>query len=52
MMSVTREDFFKLHGGMPRKVSEEIDLMQFTSGRVSELEAGLNTEEFKRGGGR
>ncbi len=30
----------------------EFDLMRDKSGRISELEAGLNTEGFKRGGGR
>ncbi len=52
MVSVTKEHFFILYWGMPTEVSEEIDLMQFKSGRVSELDAGLNMEEFKRGGGR
>ncbi len=44
--------FLNYTEGTPREVSEEIDSMQFKSGMVSELEAGLNAEEFKRGGGR
>ncbi len=34
------------------QVSVEFDLMRDKSGRLSELEAGLNAEGLKRGGGR
>ncbi len=44
--------FFRTKGGIPRELSVEFDLMQDKSGRISELEAGLNTEGFKRGRGR
>ncbi len=36
---------FIIKGGIPR----ELDLMRDKRGRISELEAGLNTEGFKRG---
>ncbi len=57
MVSVTKEQssfthFFKIKGGIPRELSVEFDLMRDKSGRISELEAGLNTEGFKRGKGR
>ncbi len=56
MISVTNEQisfayFFKTKGGIPRELSVEFDLMRDTSGRISELKAGLNTEGFKRGRG-
>ncbi len=44
--------FLKLRGGIPRELSVEFDLMRVKSGRISELEAGLNAEGFKRGRGR
>ncbi len=44
--------FFRTKGGIPRELSVEFDLMRDKSGRISELEAGLNTEGFKRGRGR
>ncbi len=44
--------FFKSKGGIPRELSVEFDLMRDKSGRISELEAGLNTEGFQRGRGR
>ncbi len=44
--------FFKTKGGIPRELSAEFDLMRDKSGRMSELEAGLNTEGFKSGRGR
>ncbi len=57
MISATKEQssfahFFKSKGGIPRELSVEFDLMRDKSGRISELEAGLNTEGFKRGRGR
>ncbi len=42
--------FFKTNGGIPRELSVEFDLMRDKSGRISELEAGLNAEGFKRVG--
>ncbi len=42
----------KLRGGIPRELLKEFDFMRDKSGRISELEAGLNTEGFKRGRGR
>ncbi len=45
-------NFFRTKGGIPRELSVEFDLMRDKSGRISELEAGLNTEAFKRGRGR
>ncbi len=42
--------FFKTKGGIPRELSVEFDLMRDKSGRIFELEAGLNAEGFKRGG--
>ncbi len=55
MVSVTKEQssfahFFKTKGEIPRELSVEFDLMRDKSGRISELEAGLNAEGFKRGG--
>ncbi len=55
MVSVTKEQssfahFFKPNGGIPRGLSVEFDLMRDKSGRISELEAGLNAEGFKRVG--
>ncbi len=52
MVSVTKEQssfahFFRTKGGIPRELSVEFDLMRDKSGRISELEAGLNTEGFK-----
>ncbi len=44
--------FVKTKGGIPRGLSVKLDLMRDKSGRISELEAGLNTEGFKRGRGR
>ncbi len=44
--------FFKIKGEIPTELSVEVDLMRDNSGRISELEAGLNAEGFKRGGGR
>ncbi len=57
MISVTKEQssfthFFKTKGGIPRELSVEFDLMRDKSGRISELEAGLNTDGFKRTRGR
>ncbi len=57
MISVTKEQssfahFFKTKGGIPRKLSVEFDLMRVKSGRISEFEAGLNTEGLKKGRGR
>ncbi len=54
MVSVTKEQssvahFFKTKGGIPRELSVEFDLMRDKSGRISELEAGLNVEGLKRG---
>ncbi len=54
MISVTKEQssfahFFRTKEGNPRELSVEFDLMWDKSGRISELEAGLNTEGFKRG---
>ncbi len=48
MVSVTKEQssfahFFRTTGGIPRELSVEFDLMRDKSGRISELEAGLNT---------
>ncbi len=34
---------------MPRVLWVEFDLMRFMGDRISELEAGLNTEWFKKG---
>ncbi len=56
MVSVMKEQssfahFFKTKGGIPRELSVEFDLMRDKSGRISELEAGLNAERFKRGEG-
>ncbi len=47
MVSVTKEHrsfthFFKTKGAIPRELSVEFDLMRYKSGRISELEAGLN----------
>ncbi len=55
MVSVTKEQsycahFFKTKEGIPRKLSVEFNLMGYTSGRVPELQAGLNAEGCKRGG--
>ncbi len=44
--------FFRTKGGIPRELSVEFDLMRDKSGRISELEAGLNAEGFKRWRGR
>ncbi len=57
MVSVTKEQssfahFFRTKGGIPRELSVEFDLLRDKSGRISELEAGLNTGGFKRGRGR
>ncbi len=57
MVSVTKEQssfahFFKNKGGTPWELSVEFDLMRDKSGMISELEAGLNAEGFKRRGGR
>ncbi len=57
MVSVTKEQssfahFFRTKGGISRELSVEFDLMRDKSGTISELEAGLNAEGFKRGGGR
>ncbi len=57
MISVTKEQssfahFFKTKGGIPKELSVEFDLMQDKSDRISKLEAGLNTEGFKRGRGK
>ncbi len=56
MVSVTNEQssfahYFKTKGGIPRELSVDFDLMRDKSGRISELEAGLNAEGFTRGGG-
>ncbi len=56
MVSVTKDQssfthFYKTKGGIPRELSVEFDLMRDKSGKISELEAGLNGEGFKRGGG-
>ncbi len=57
MVSVTKEQssfahFFKTKGGISSQLSVEFDLMRDKSCRISELEAGLNAEGFKRGAGR
>ncbi len=57
MVPVTKERssfarFFKTKGGIPRELWVEFDLMRDKSGRISELEVGLNAEGFKKGGGR
>ncbi len=58
MVSVTKEQssfahfFFKTNRGIPRELSVEFDLMRDKSGRISELEAGLNAEGVKGGVGR
>ncbi len=57
MISVTKEQssfahFFKTKGGILKELSVEFDLMRDKSGRISELEAGLNAEGFKKGGER
>ncbi len=57
MVSVTKEQssfahFFRTKWGIPRELAVEFDLMRDKSGRISELEAGLNAEGFKRRGGR
>ncbi len=44
--------FFKTKEGIRRELSVEFDLMRDKNGRISELEAGLNAEGFKSGGGR
>ncbi len=54
MVSVTKKQssfahFFKTKGGIPRELSVEFDLMRGKSGRISELEVGLNPEGLKRG---
>ncbi len=56
-MSVTKEQSsfahsFKTNGGIPRELLVYFDLMRNKSGRISELNASLNAEGFKRGGGR
>ncbi len=53
MVSVTKEQssfahLFRTKGGIPRELSVEFDLMRDKSGRIYELEAGLNAEGFKR----
>ncbi len=57
MVSVTKEQssfvhFFRTKGGIPRELSVEFDLVRDKSGRISELEAGLNAEGVKGGVGR
>ncbi len=57
MVSLTKEQssfahLFKTMGGIPRELSKEFDLMRDKNGRISELEAGINAEGFRRGGGR
>ncbi len=49
MVSVTKEHnyfahFFKTKGGMLKELSVEFDLIRYKGGRISELEAGINTE--------
>ncbi len=43
--------FFKTKGRIPRELSVVFYLMRDKSGRIFELEAGLNAEGFKIGGG-
>ncbi len=57
MVSVTKEQrflhtFFKTKRGLPRELSQGFDLIRDKSGKISELEAGLNSEGFKKGGWR
>ncbi len=37
-------------GGIPWELSVEFDYMWYKNGKISELEAGVNAEGFKRGG--
>ncbi len=50
MVPVTKEhsSFAYFKGGIRMELSLEFDLMRHKSGRIYELEAGLNAEGFKR----